>query len=89
MVSKQKLIITNRRQAIASFLLMVVILLLLNVVAGFFYFRWDLTTEQRYSVLKPTQKMVKDLKDVVTIKVYLDGDLDAGYTRLKESTRNL
>jgi len=89
MVSKQKLIITNRRQAITSFLLMVVILLLLNVVAGFFYFRWDLTTEQRYSVLKPTQKMVKDLKDVVTIKVYLDGDLDAGYTRLKESTRNL
>ncbi|HLP21486.1 MAG TPA: gliding motility-associated ABC transporter substrate-binding protein GldG, partial [Chitinophagales bacterium] len=28
-------------------------------------------------------------KDVVTVKVYLDGDLNAGFTRLKESTRNL
>ena len=89
MVTKQKTIITNRKQAITSLVLMVIILVLLNVVAGFYYFRLDLTSEQRYSVLKPTKTMVKDLKDVVTIKVYLDGDLDAGYTRLKEATRNL
>ena len=80
---------TNRREAMISLGLTIVVLLLLNVVARFFYFRYDLTSEQRYSISKPTKTMVKDLKDIVTVKVYLDGDLNAGFTRLKESTRNL
>jgi len=80
---------TNRREAVISLTLTVAILLLVNMVASFFYFRYDLTTEQRYSISKPTKEMVRDLKDIVTVKVYLDGDLNAGFTRLKESTRNL
>jgi len=80
---------TNRREAVVSLILTVAILVLLNVVASFYYFRYDLTTEQRYSISKPTKEMVRDLKDIVTVKVYLDGDLNAGFTRLKESTRNL
>jgi ABC-2 type transport system permease protein len=89
MVKKQKLILTNRREAIISLVLMLTILLLLNVVSRYYYFRLDLTSEQRYSISKPTKEMVRDLKDIVTVKVYLDGDLNAGFTRLKESTRNL
>ena len=89
MVKKQKLILTNRREAIISLGLMLTILLLLNVVSRYYYFRLDLTQEQRYSISKPTKEMVRDLKDIVTVKVYLDGDLNAGFTRLKESTRNL
>ena len=89
MVKKQKLILTNRREAIISLALMLVILLLLNVVSRYYYFRLDLTSEQRYSISKPTKEMVRNLKDIVTVKVYLDGDLNAGFTRLKESTRNL
>lgn len=80
---------TNRREAIISLTLMLTILLLLNVVSRLYYFRWDLTSEKRYSISKPTKDMVRDLKDIVTVKVYLDGDLNAGFTRLKESTRNL
>ena len=87
MVKKQTL--TNRREAIVRLILTIVILLLLNVVARLYYFRYDLTSEQRYSISKPTKEMVKNLKDIVTVKVYLDGDLNAGFTRLKESTRNL
>jgi ABC-2 type transport system permease protein len=87
MVKKQTM--TNRREAVVSLILTMSILVLLNVVAAFFYFRLDLTTEQRYSISKPTKEMVRDLKDIVTVKVYLDGDLNAGFTRLKESTRNL
>ncbi len=69
--------------------LAVLILLLLNVVAGLYYYRLDLTSEKRYSISTPTKNMVRDLKDEVTVKVYLGGDLNAGFTRLKESTRNL
>jgi ABC-2 type transport system permease protein len=86
---KQKTHITTRRDALITLGLVFTILLLLNVVSRYFYFRWDLTAEKRYSISTPSKTAVKNLKDVVTIKVYLDGDLNAGFTRLKESTRNL
>lgn len=81
--------ITNRRDAIITLVMVFIILLLINVVSRYYYFRLDLTTEKRYSISTPSKALVKDLKDVVTIKVYLEGDLNAGFTRLKESTRNL
>ncbi len=81
--------LTNRRDALILLVLLFIILLLVNVVSRYFYFRWDLTAEKRYSISQPSKTLVKNLKDVVTVKVYLDGDLNAGFTRLKESTRNL
>ena len=86
---KPKFNITNRRDAIITLVLVFSILLLLNVVSRYFYYRLDLTSEKRYSISQPSKTLVKNLKDVVTVKVYLDGDLNAGFTRLKESTRNL
>ena len=86
---KMKTHITNRRDALIILGLVFSILLLLNVVSRYYYFRWDLTAEKRYSISQPSKTLVKNLKDVVTVKVYLDGDLNAGFTRLKESTRNL
>ncbi|HRG91263.1 MAG TPA: Gldg family protein, partial [Chitinophagales bacterium] len=81
--------ITNRRDAIILLVLVFAIVLLANVVSRYFYYRFDLTAEKRYSISDPSKKMVKELKDIVTIKVFLDGELNAGFTRLKESTRNL
>lgn len=89
MVKRSSNIVTNRRAAFIQLALALTIVLLANVVASFYYFRWDLTAEKKYSISKPSKQMVKGLKDVVSVKVYLDGDLNAGFTRLKESTRNL
>ncbi|MCX6198428.1 MAG: gliding motility-associated ABC transporter substrate-binding protein GldG [Bacteroidetes bacterium] len=79
----------NRRDSAIRLVLMVAIILLVNVVSRLYYLRFDLTAEKRYSISSPTKNMVKNLKDVVTVKVYLGGDLNAGFTRLKESTKNL
>lgn len=79
----------NRSDAYIRLGLVLVILLLLNVVSRYAYFRWDLTAEKRYSISQPTKEMVRGLNDVVVIKVYLGGELNAGFTRLKESTRNM
>lgn len=80
---------TNRRDAYIILVMVFTALLLLNVVSRYYYFRWDLTAEKRYSISQPSKTLVKDLKDVVTVKVYLDGDLNAGFTRLRESTKNM
>ncbi|MCW5907946.1 MAG: gliding motility-associated ABC transporter substrate-binding protein GldG [Chitinophagales bacterium] len=79
----------NRSDALIRLGLVLVILVLANVVSHYAYFRWDLTAEKRYSISKPTKELVRKLNDVVIIKVYLGGELNAGFTRLKESTRNM
>lgn len=80
---------THRKDAFIRLGLLLMVLLLLNVLSSFFHFRLDLTSEKRYSISQPSINMMKNLKDEVTVKVYLDGELNAGFTRLKESTRNL
>lgn len=79
----------NRSDAIIRLVLVLVILVLANVVSYYAYFRWDLTAEKRYSISKPTKELLRKLNDVVIVKVYLGGELNAGFTRLKESTRNM
>jgi ABC-2 type transport system permease protein len=81
--------INNRRDAIFLLLLAVAILLLANVVIQFVHLRYDLTAEKKYSLSPSTKKMLKELKDVVVFKVYLEGDMPAGFKRLRQGTRDL
>ncbi|MCS6934365.1 MAG: gliding motility-associated ABC transporter substrate-binding protein GldG [Chitinophagales bacterium] len=76
------------RYALIRLSLALLIIALANIAGYFFYQRFDLTSEKRYSLSPSTKKMMRGLKDVVTVKVYLAGDLNAGFTRLRESVRH-
>lgn len=77
-------------QAFTQILLLVGIALAINVIASIYYARLDLTSDKRYTLGQPTKKLLKNLKDVVFVKVYLDGkDLPSGFRRLSESTREM
>ncbi len=69
MVSKKRKISFSKKDALIRFALVFAILILLNVVSRFFFYRLDLTSEKRFSISAPTKAMVKNLKDVVTVKV--------------------
>lgn len=79
----------NRRDAIFILIITMAILLLANILSQYVYARFDLTSEKKYSVMPSTRKLVKNLHDVVTFKVYLEGDMSAKYKRLRQSTRDL
>ena len=79
----------TKQEVITSLVLSLAVLVLLNVVASFFYLRFDLTSEKRYSLSTSTKALVKGLKDEVVVKVYLAGDLPAGFVRLKESAKDI
>jgi ABC-2 type transport system permease protein len=79
----------NRRDAIFILLITVAILVLANILSQYLYTRFDLTSEKKYSLMPATKKMVKNLHDVVTFKVYLEGDMSAKFKRLRQSTRDL
>jgi ABC-2 type transport system permease protein len=48
-----------------------------------------MTQEKRYTLSKASADLSKNLKDVVTFKIYLEGDLPPGFSRLKNSLREM
>lgn len=76
-----------KKQNIIQFALLIAIIIMINIVGRYVFTRIDLTTEKRYSLSKNTKDLVRNLDDVVFIKVYLDGDLPAHYKKLRNETR--
>jgi gliding-associated putative ABC transporter substrate-binding component GldG len=72
---------------ILLFLHGVVILVLVNLVSSEFFLRADLTEEKRYSIKQPTVDMLRNLDEEVFIEVYLEGELNAGFRRFRNSIR--
>ncbi|MEX0968617.1 MAG: gliding motility-associated ABC transporter substrate-binding protein GldG [Bacteroidia bacterium] len=76
-------------QALVHLTILIAIILLLNVISTFVYSRLDLTEDNRYTLGYSTKQMMQGLDDIVYIKVYLEGELPAGFRKLQESTREL
>lgn len=65
------------------------IVIALNVLSGFFFTRFDLTTEKRYTLSETSEDLLGNLEDVIYLKVYLEGELPAGFRRLRDRTREM
>ena len=61
----------------------------LALLSVFFFFRIDLTSEKRYSISQPTKTLLKKANAPLKVSIYLEGDLNPGFTRLKNSAKNL
>ena len=79
----------NKRKDVTSLVLLIAIVLLLNFVGSFFFERFDLTTEKRYTLAESTKNLLKNLDDQVYLKVYLNGDFNPGFTRLKNEAKEI
>jgi ABC-2 type transport system permease protein len=80
---------SRKKAAVISLVLMSTLVVLLNMLGSFRFYRIDLTTEKRYSLNRETIKLLTNLKDVVYVKVYLEGDLPAGYKKLRNATQEM
>ena len=66
-----------------------VILILINIIASLLFYRIDLTSEKRYSLSAETKEILKELDEIVYVRVYLEGELPVGFTRLNNGIREL
>ena len=64
-----------------------VLALVLNQLASLYFFRLDMTEEKRYTIKTPTKELLQELDDAVYIEVYLEGDLNAGFRRLRKAVK--
>lgn len=62
-------------------------LVLINFISSKIYKRLDLTEDKRYTLSETTKTIVENVKDIITIKVYLEGDFPAEFKRLQIETK--
>ncbi len=63
----------------------VALIILFNMVGAHYFFRLDLTEEKRYSIKEPTKDLLKNLSDEVYVEVFLEGELNPSFKRLRNS----
>jgi ABC-2 type transport system permease protein len=89
MVKQKKITSSNKRRDVTTLIVLTAIVLLLNFVGSFYFKRFDLTSEKRYTLAESTRKLLQDLNDEVFLKVYLNGDFNPGFTRLRNEAREI
>ncbi|WP_457618803.1 gliding motility-associated ABC transporter substrate-binding protein GldG [Lutibacter sp.] len=62
-------------------------ILLINYVGSKVYKRIDLTNDHRYTLSSPSKAIIKNIEDIITIKVYLKGNFPAEFKRLQIETK--
>jgi len=53
------------------------------------YRRFDLTADNRFTLTPASRQVLRNLDDVVTVRVLLEGDFPAGYERLRQSVEDM
>ncbi len=72
-----------------SLLIGCLIVVLLNILSANLFFRIDLTSDKRHSVSQPTKQLMAGLNEEVEVTIYLDGEMNSGFLRLKRSVAEL
>jgi ABC-2 type transport system permease protein len=76
-----------KKQHIIQLAFALVILALAAFISTKAFFRIDLTSEHRYTLSTETKTILKQLDDIVYVKVYLEGDLPVGFKKLRNNIR--
>lgn len=61
----------------------------LILASGFFYKRFDLTSDKRYTLTESTRQVLKKIDEPMQIDVYLEGDFPADFKQLQSETLSL
>lgn len=89
MVTEKKTTSSAKRRDVIALLVLAAIIVLLNFLGSFYFKRFDLTSEKRYTLAESTKKLLSALDDEVYLKVYLNGDFNPGFTRLRNEAKEI
>jgi gliding-associated putative ABC transporter substrate-binding component GldG len=78
-----------KKSNLKSVLITIGLLLIINAIGNQFFHRFDLTKDHRYTLSTTSLDIVKQVKEPLYIKIYLQGDLPAEFKRLQQETQQL
>lgn len=68
-----------------TFYFSIALILIINIITNYFSFNIDLTEDKKYTLSNDSKNILKNINDNLSIKVYLEGDLPAGFELLSNS----
>lgn len=80
---------TATKNKLKSVGITIVLLLVVNTIGSFFFFRFDLTKDKRYTLSPTSLQIIEQVKNPLYIKVYMQGELPAEFKRLQLETRQM
>lgn len=66
--------------------IVIAVLILVNWLASLYHTRLDFTNEKRFTLSRPTKKILKTLDDAVQVDIFLKGEFPSGFKKLANST---
>lgn len=78
-----------KKESYIQLIVAVAIIVLLSVISRYVYTRIDLTSDKRYTLSAHTKQMLRETDDIIYFKIYLDGDMPAGFKRLQNAVHEM
>lgn len=79
----------NKKNLFYKIGLVLVLIMMINVIGNLFFYRFDITQDQRYTLSKQTKKIVSNIDQPILVEVYLKGDFPSEFKRLQLETTQL
>ncbi|NRS90716.1 gliding-associated putative ABC transporter substrate-binding component GldG [Flavobacterium sp. 7E] len=80
---------TANQKNLKSLLFVIALLVAVNAIGNFFFHRFDLTKDKRYTLSQTSLTIIKQVKNPLSIKIYMQGDLPSDFKRLQQETQQL
>jgi gliding-associated putative ABC transporter substrate-binding component GldG len=80
---------TYTKNNVKQLMAIIAVLLVANVASSYFFKRFDLTSDQRYTLSETTLNALQLVKEPLYIDVFLDGEFPAEFKRLQTETYQL
>ncbi|WP_324069133.1 MAG: gliding motility-associated ABC transporter substrate-binding protein GldG [Flavobacterium sp.] len=79
----------NKSQALKQLGIVILAIIVINLISNFFFKRFDLTQDKRYTLSETTLNIIKDVESPLYIEVYLEGNFPPEFKRLQNETKQL
>ena len=80
------MVVGNWCMKVRNLIIVIVCVVLANVLAYAFVVRWDMTDDKHYSLSEASKTLLRSTDAPIEVTLLLDGDLNAGFRRLKKAT---
>jgi gliding-associated putative ABC transporter substrate-binding component GldG len=81
--------VPTKNNNLKNVLIVFAVLLVVNAIGNAFFYRFDLTKDKRYTLSPTSLTIIKQIKEPLAVKIYMQGDLPAEFKRLQQETRQL
>ena len=78
-----------KNKNLKSVVLIILVLVLTNLAGNFYFHRFDLTADNRYTLSPTTLKIIKEIKEPLIIDVFLKGEFPGEMKKLQTETQQI